>query len=91
MPSSLDQAGTFGRSAEDCAYLLQPMTGHDPRDATSIKREVPDYIADMHSAVKDADANKPFAGLHIGVAKEYFGQGLDAEVDSNVRNALKTI
>lgn len=87
--SSLDQAGTFGRSAEDCAYLLQPMTGHDPRDATSIKGEVPDYIADMHSAVKDADADKPFAGLRIGVAKEYFGQGLEAEVDSNVRHALK--
>lgn len=87
--SSLDQAGTFGRSAEDCAYLLQPMAGHDPRDATSIKRDVPDYIAEMHSAAEQADANKPFTGLRIGVAKEYFGQGLDSEVESNVRAALK--
>ena len=36
--SSLDQAGTFGKSALDCAYLLAPMTGHDPKDATSINR-----------------------------------------------------
>ena len=87
--SSLDQAGTFGRSAQDCAYLLQPMAGHDARDATSIKRDVPDYVADLQSAAAQADADKPFAGLRIGVAKEYFGKGLDAEVDANVRAALK--
>lgn len=87
--SSLDQAGTFGRSAQDCAYLLHPMAGHDHRDATSIARNVPDYVADMQQAQQSADANKPFAGLKIGVAKEYFGKGLDAEVDSNVRAALK--
>lgn len=87
--SSLDQAGTFGRSSEDCAYLLQPMAGHDPRDATSIKRDVPNYVAEMHDAAQKADANKPFTGLRIGVAKEYFGEGLDSEVDSKVRAALK--
>ncbi|MDO5768132.1 MAG: Asp-tRNA(Asn)/Glu-tRNA(Gln) amidotransferase subunit GatA [Psychrobacter sp.] len=87
--SSLDQAGSFGRSAEDCAYLLQPMVGHDTRDATSIKHAVPDYVADMRQAVKDADSSKPFAGLKIGVAKEYFGKGLNSEVEAQVRAALK--
>ncbi len=86
--SSLDQAGSMGRSAKDCAYLLQPMIGHDPRDATSIKHDMPDYVRDMDEAVAKA-GNKPFAGLRIGVAKEYFSAGLDAEVEKAVRAALK--
>ena len=85
--SSLDQAGSLGRSARDCAYLLQPMIGHDPRDATSIKHDMPDYVRDIDEAVADAD-DKPFAGLRIGVAKEYFSVGLDSEVEKAVRAAL---
>ena len=87
--SSLDQAGTFGRSAADCAYLLQQMAGYDPKDATSIKRDVPDYVADMNTAVQNSTDVKPFAGLKIGVAKEYFGKGLDKAVEDKVRSALK--
>ena len=87
--SSLDQAGTVGRSAKDCAYLLQPMIGHDPRDATSIRHEVPDYVHDLDEAVAKA-GDKPFAGLRIGVAKEYFGKGLNSEVEQSVRAALNT-
>ena len=86
--SSLDQAGSMGRSAKDCAYLLQPMIGHDPLDGTSIKHDIPDYIQD----IEDAEANagdKPFAGLRIGVPKEYFSHGLDPEVEQTVRDALK--
>ncbi|WP_182407043.1 Asp-tRNA(Asn)/Glu-tRNA(Gln) amidotransferase subunit GatA [Psychrobacter sp. GP33] len=86
--SSLDQAGSLGRSAKDCAYLLQPMIGHDPRDATSIKYDMPDYVQDMNEAVAKAD-DKPFAGLRIGVAKEYFGEGLNTEVNELVRAALQ--
>ena len=85
--SSLDQAGSLGRSARDCAYLLQPMIGHDPRDATSIKHDMPNYVHDLNEAVANA-SDKPFAGLRIGVAKEYFGAGLDAEVEKSVRAAL---
>ncbi len=85
--SSLDQAGSLGRSARDCAYLLQPMIGHDPRDATSIKHDMPDYVSDLDEAVANA-GDKPFAGLRIGVAKEYFGAGLDSEVEKSVRAAL---
>ena len=86
--SSLDQAGSMGRSAMDCAYLLQPMIGHDPRDATSIKYDMPNYVQDLNDAAASAD-EKPFAGLRIGVAKEYFGKGLDAEVEQAARAALK--
>ena len=88
--SSLDQAGSMGRSAMDCAYLLQPMIGHDPRDATSIKHDMPDYVQDLNDAVTTAGDNaKPLEGLRIGVAKEYFTKGLDAEVEQAVRAALK--
>ncbi|MBU5616606.1 Asp-tRNA(Asn)/Glu-tRNA(Gln) amidotransferase subunit GatA [Psychrobacter sp. TAE2020] len=86
--SSLDQAGSMGRSARDCAYLLQPMIGHDPRDATSIKHDMPNYVHDLDEAAAKA-GDKPFAGLRIGVAKEYFGAGLDPEVETAVRAALK--
>lgn len=85
--SSLDQAGSMGRSAKDCAYLLQPMVGHDPRDATSIKHDIPDYVQDINEAEANA-GDKPLAGLRIGVAKEYFGDGLNSEVESSVRAAL---
>ncbi len=86
--SSLDQAGSIGRSAKDCAYLLQPMVGHDPRDATSIKHDIPDYVKDINDA-ETAAGDKPLAGLRIGVAKAYFGQGLDSEVETLVRAALQ--
>lgn len=86
--SSLDQAGSIGRSAKDCAYLLQPMVGHDPRDATSIKHDIPDYVQDINDA-QAAAGDKPLAGLRIGVAKAYFGQGLDSEVEKVVRAALQ--
>ncbi|WP_352337216.1 Asp-tRNA(Asn)/Glu-tRNA(Gln) amidotransferase subunit GatA [Psychrobacter sp. 16-MNA-CIBAN-0192] len=86
--SSLDQAGSLGRSAKDCAYLLQPMIGHDPRDATSIKYDMPDYVQDMNDAAVKA-GDKPLAGLRIGVAKEYFGEGLNAEVNQLVRAVLQ--
>lgn len=86
--SSLDQAGSLGRSAKDCAYLLQPMVGHDPRDATCIEYDIPDYIQNINEAEAKA-GDKPLASLRIGVAKEYFGNGLDAEVDKVVRAALQ--
>jgi len=87
--SSLDQAGTIGKSAKDCAYLLQPMVGHDERDATSIKHDIPDYVQDMNDAEKSG-GDKPLAHLKIGVAKEYFGEGLNSEVEAAVKQALKT-
>jgi aspartyl-tRNA(Asn)/glutamyl-tRNA(Gln) amidotransferase subunit A len=78
--SSLDQGGILSRSAEDCALMLEVMAGFDPRDSTSIARDVGDYRAVL---------DRPIAGLRIGLAKEYFGEGLDQGVANAVENALK--
>ncbi len=78
--SSLDQAGPMARTAEDCALMLGAMAGFDERDSTSVERDVPDYTADL---------NKDLKGLKIGLPKEYFGEGLDAEVASAVNAAIE--
>ncbi len=70
--SSLDQGGCFARSAEDCAAVLQAMSGFDARDSTSVEREVPDY-----SAVLDSQGDDFLKGLKVGLPKEYFAEGLD--------------
>ena len=72
--SSLDQGGPIAQSAEDAALLLQVMAGFDPRDATSLDKEVPDYTSAL---------NRPVAGLTIGLPKEFF----DSSVDESVRYA----
>ncbi len=83
--SSLDQAGPMAHSAEDCALLLNAMTGFDPRDSTSLEREKEDYTRDLE---------KPLAGLRIGLPKEFFAEGLNNEVAAAVDAAvaeLKTL
>ena len=77
--SSLDQGGAFARSAEDCALLLSAMTGHDPRDSTSLEREAEDYSREL---------GKPLAGLRIGLPKEFFADGMDDDVRAAVEAAL---
>jgi len=79
--SSLDQAGPMARSAEDCALLLEAIAGHDPRDSTSADRPVDTYAAHLEA---------PLAGVRIGLPEEYFGAGLDGEVEVVVRAALET-
>lgn len=77
--SSLDQAGPMAASAEDCALLLNSMAGYDERDSTSLERPAEDYARDL---------DKPLAGLRIGLPKEFFGEGCDAEVMAAVRAAI---
>ncbi|MGC8806699.1 MAG: Asp-tRNA(Asn)/Glu-tRNA(Gln) amidotransferase subunit GatA [Thiomonas sp.] len=86
--SSLDQAGPMAQTAYDCALLLQHMTGFDPRDATSVERAVPNYVAALDQPLPGATAAQPLAGLRIGLPREYFGAGLAADVDAAVRAAL---
>jgi aspartyl-tRNA(Asn)/glutamyl-tRNA(Gln) amidotransferase subunit A len=81
--SSLDQGGPMAQSAEDCALLLNEMTGFDQRDSTSLTVEQGNVREDY-----TRDLNAPLAGLRIGVPKEYFGEGLAADVESAVRAAL---
>ena len=77
--SSLDQAGPMGRSAEDCALLLNGMAGFDARDSTSLERPTEDYTRDL---------DKPLDGLRIGLPKEFFGAGMDDGVRAAVEAAL---
>ncbi len=78
--SSLDQAGPMGRSAADLAVLLNVMAGFDARDSTSLERPKEDYARDLGQSV---------AGLRIGLPKEYFGEGVDADVAGRVRDAIR--
>lgn len=77
--SSLDQAGPFAHSAEDCAILLQSMAGFDRRDSTSSEVAVDDYIKPLNQSIK---------GLRIGLPKEYFSEGLDGKVASVIETAI---
>jgi aspartyl-tRNA(Asn)/glutamyl-tRNA(Gln) amidotransferase subunit A len=78
--SSMDQAGPMARTAEDCGLLLQSMAGFDERDSTSSERDVPNYNGELNNSLK---------GLKIGLPKEYFGEGLSADVAKVVEAAIE--
>ena len=78
--SSLDQGGPMARTAEDCAILLQAMAGFDERDSTSMQKDIPDYSATL---------NNDLSGLKIGLPKEYFAEGLNAEVAQCIDAAIE--
>jgi aspartyl-tRNA(Asn)/glutamyl-tRNA(Gln) amidotransferase subunit A len=81
--SSLDQAGPMARSAEDCALLLSAMCGPDvDRDSTSLDMPAEDFSRDLA---------KPIHGLRVGIPKEFFGEGLSADVRSAIDAALKEL
>jgi aspartyl-tRNA(Asn)/glutamyl-tRNA(Gln) amidotransferase subunit A len=77
--SSLDHIGPLTKTVKDAAILLRVIAGRDPLDSTSADVPVPDY---------EADLAKPVAGLKIGVPKEYFSEGLDAEVRTAVEAGI---
>jgi len=77
--SSLDQAGPMCHSAEDCAAMMNVMSGHDPKDSTSIEREKENYLSGINDSIK---------GLKIGVPKEFFSEGLDAEVEKIIEQGI---
>jgi aspartyl-tRNA(Asn)/glutamyl-tRNA(Gln) amidotransferase subunit A len=79
--SSLDQAGPMARTAEDCALLLSAICGPDPdRDSTSLDVPAEDFSRSLGGSIE---------GLRIGVPKEFFGEGLAADVRSAIEGALK--
>ncbi|WP_026355096.1 Asp-tRNA(Asn)/Glu-tRNA(Gln) amidotransferase subunit GatA [Massilia niastensis] len=82
--SSLDQGGPIAQTAEDCALLLNEMVGFDERDSTCLTPDQGNVSEDY-----TRDLNKPLDGLRIGVPKEYFGEGLAADVEGAVRAALE--
>ncbi|MFC3340434.1 Asp-tRNA(Asn)/Glu-tRNA(Gln) amidotransferase subunit GatA [Paracandidimonas soli] len=97
--SSLDQAGIIARSAGDLMEVLDTISGFDPRDATSLETcdgapNAPGRIrADYAAAAQSFDAAgaKPLLGLRIGVPREFFDAGLDAEVAHAIETALQTL
>ena len=80
--SSLDQIGPMARSAEDCALVMNVISGHDTKDSTSAKNEVPDFTSTLNDSLK---------GLRIGICKEHFGDGLESEVENAVTESVKVL
>jgi aspartyl-tRNA(Asn)/glutamyl-tRNA(Gln) amidotransferase subunit A len=80
--SSLDHIGPFAKSAKDAALMLRTIAGRDPMDSTSAELPVPDYVSEL---------DKPVKGLKIGVAKEYFGEGLEPETRSAVEAGVQKL
>ncbi|MFO0948794.1 MAG: Asp-tRNA(Asn)/Glu-tRNA(Gln) amidotransferase subunit GatA [Planctomycetota bacterium] len=80
--SSLDQIGPMAWTVEDAAILLEVLAGHDPRDATCASREVPEYSKTVRT---------PIEGLKIGIVPEFFGSGLDPQVESAVKSAIDVL
>ncbi|XP_052178897.1 glutamyl-tRNA(Gln) amidotransferase subunit A, chloroplastic/mitochondrial [Diospyros lotus] len=83
--SSLDVIGCFGSSVSDTGILLHAISGHDRFDATSSKRQVPNFISQFSS--KESLESKPLKGLRVGVIRETLEEGVDAEVISSIRGA----
>jgi len=80
--SSLDHVGPLTKSVKDAATVLQVIAGRDPMDSTSADVSVPEYVAEL---------DKPIRGLKLGVAKEYFGEGLNREVRAAVEAAIEKL
>ena len=79
--SSLDQIGPITKDVRDCATLLNLIAGHDEKDTTSIEIEKKDYTKALKNDVK---------GLKIAVPKEFFGEGINAEVKETLEKAIET-
>lgn len=80
--SSLDQIGPLTKNVTDCAAVLELIASHDTKDSTSVKREDTDFTAALIDDVK---------GMKIGIPRDYFGDGLDAEVKEAVLAAAKVL
>ena len=80
--SSLDQIGPFTKDVTDCALMLNAICGHDPMDSTSVNLPTPDYTECL---------SRDIEGVRIGVPKEYFVEGMDAEVEAIVHEAVESL
>lgn len=82
MGSSLDQIGPITKTVEDAAIVLTAIAGFDPFDANSANLAAKDYTKNLEKGIK---------GIKVGIAKEYFGQGLDRGVGEVVKGAIKKL
>ena len=80
--NSLEQIGPLTHTVEDTALLMEVISGHDGRDSTSAEGEHHDYLSGLKDGV---------AGMKIGIPREYFGEGVDQDVEKAVWNAVHTL
>jgi aspartyl-tRNA(Asn)/glutamyl-tRNA(Gln) amidotransferase subunit A len=80
--SSLDQIGPITKNVRDSAILMNVISGHDPSDSTSAPITLPDFTAVIGRDIK---------GIKIGIPKEYFIEGIDKEIETAVKDAIKTL
>ncbi len=80
--SSLDQIGPLTRNVSDCAAVLEAIASHDPKDSTSVQRQDTDFTGALVADV---------SGMRIGIPRDYFGDGLDAEVKTAVLQAAEVL
>ena len=94
--SSLDHIGPFANTVKDVALVLRTIAGRDSMDATSAEVPVPDYVAELEMPLKakthgSSGGTGAESKLRVGVAKEYFGSGLDGEVRAAVEAAIQKL
>lgn len=82
MANSMDQAGPITNTVEDAALVLNIIAGYDPKDATSVKTDLPDFSKDLKTSIK---------GQKFGIPKEYLGEGIDPSVKDIFLKSVKTI
>ncbi len=82
LTSSLDQIAPVTTTVEDAALVMNMIAGHDPLDATSSPKKVPDYTKSL---------NKDIKGLRVAVPREFWGQGLDPQIESSIKAAIKKL
>jgi aspartyl-tRNA(Asn)/glutamyl-tRNA(Gln) amidotransferase subunit A len=80
--SSLDQVGPLTKDVEDCAIMMGVLAGYDPKDSTSAPHEAPDYRSFLHQDIK---------GWTIGIPKEYFAEGIDADVSAALSQVIQAL
>jgi len=80
--SSLDQIGPLTKDALDGAMVMNVISGHDPRDSTSVPEPVPDYTKNLNGDLK---------GMRIGIPGEYFVKGMQPDIDATIKAAIKKL
>jgi aspartyl-tRNA(Asn)/glutamyl-tRNA(Gln) amidotransferase subunit A len=80
--SSFDQIGPITKDVKDAALMLSVISGYDPRDSTSVPKEVPDYANSLVEGLE---------GITVGIPHEYFIEGVDPDVEQSVREAIKVL
>lgn len=90
--SSLDQISPFALDAQDCADVLENISGHDTWDSTCVNKEVPKYGLAVEKIRTNPGARKEFMqNLRVGVPAEFFAEGLDSTVKASVEKAIETM